>query len=121
MDDEASSTKPQWRADLAKARTTAEILAFARDYMERLDPWQREELTDKCKPPVLITPLDLSDYAYELKRAVHGTSGPAMETLEELSLFFSEAASRASVLASHKRMGGFSSTDLISYRKTKTS
>ena len=110
----------QWLDRVARSRDIKQLVEVAQQFTASLGEERLAELPVDCRHRVLITPIDLSDYAYDLKRAMELVKGPRLEALERLSRFFSEAAARATTLtAKRQRIGGFSSTDLISYRKTK--
>ena len=110
----------QWLDRVARSRDIKQLVEVAQQFMSSLREEQLAEVPVDCRRRVLITPIDLSDYAYDLKRALETTKAPRLDALERLSRFFSEAAARATTLtAKRQRIGGFSSTDLISYRKTR--
>ena len=110
----------QWLDRVAGSRDIKQLVEVAQQFMSSLGDERLAELPPACRRRVLITPIDLSDQAYDLKRAMEAVRTPRLEALEGLSRFFSEAAARATALtAKRQRIGGFSSTDLISYRKTK--
>lgn len=114
------ATQKDWQERLAKARDIKQLVAVAREFVGTFDAEQLASLPPPLRPPVLIAAIDIADYAYELKRALQSARPSGADALELLSRFFSDAAARASTIAATRpRIGGFSSTDIISYRKTK--
>ena len=114
------ASQQQWQDRLAKTHDIKQLVTLAREFVATFDAAQIDSLPAPCRPPVLIAAIDIADYAYELKRAMQSARIPGSDVLERLSRFFSEASARASAIASTRpRIGGFSSTDIISYRKTK--
>ena len=110
----------QWLDRVARSRDIKQLVEVAQQFMSSLGDEHLAELPAACRRRVLITPIDLSDQAYDLKRAMEAVGTPRLDTVERAARFFSEAAARATTLsAGRQRIGGFSSTDLISYRKTK--
>jgi hypothetical protein len=94
----SDSQPPSWKEMLSVARSVPEVLAIARDYQDRLEPWQLFELPSACKPRELRSAAELGAYAYDLKRNSCSLKETAAADAEQLAYFFAEAALRVTLL-----------------------
>ena len=96
---------PGWREKLAQAHTPFEVVVIARDFVDRLEPYEIEELPDACKPRPFQEPSAISEYAYDLKRCSQNAAGESARTVTKLAEFFTEAAYRITFLTGPHRVG----------------
>ena len=89
-----------WPELLAQARTFDEVLETARDYLQRLDPYEIASLPPHCQPPARFEhPEEVVLFAFTLVQAHTGSSSDD-QTLIRLASFFSHATRRVAELMS---------------------
>jgi len=103
--DMEAAAPPGWREKLAQAHTPFEVVIIARDFVDRLEAYEIEELPEACKPRPFSEPGAISEYAYDLKRCSQTAAGDAAITVAKLGAFFTEAAYRITFLTGPHRMG----------------
>jgi len=101
MTDSPSASSQQL---LAAARTVQQVVAVSNDFLDRVDARTALELPAPCRPRPMRSGVDISEYAYDLKRWTHAASGPARDTVEHLAVFFTEAAHRLTFLTGPHRV-----------------
>ncbi|HUJ01464.1 MAG TPA: hypothetical protein VLY46_14585 [Usitatibacter sp.] len=82
------------RVDLAKSE--AEVVEAARDYLASLDPFEVDRLPDHCKPRKLFDAQDISSYAFDLMRTDCAEESAAV--VHRVAAFFVHANGRLAQL-----------------------
>ena len=85
-----------WQERLSSARTEAEVVDVARDYVAQFTPEEIAALPGPCQPRKMVDAEDISEYAVTLVRH-HCDDGQGSTTpIHRLAAFFSNASARVS-------------------------
>lgn len=85
-----------WQQLLANAVTPEEIVTIARDFIANVDHVELARLPPECRPGKMFVSLDIHSYAYELIRHLCAKHDGGAGTVQQLLVFFSQAAVRLS-------------------------
>lgn len=83
-----------WQTRLERAATPGAVVEVARDFLATLDYFEIARLPDLCKPRKLLTPHDVSSYAFDLVHYHCGETDSNIETVHRLAAFFAHANQR---------------------------
>ncbi|HSW82535.1 MAG TPA: hypothetical protein VLH12_03630 [Usitatibacter sp.] len=85
-----------WQQLLANAITPGEIITIARDFIANVDHVELARLPPECRPGKMFESLDVHSYAYDLVRHLCAKHDEGAGTVQQLLVFFSQAAIRLS-------------------------
>ena len=97
-----------WFALIDSAKTPAEVLGVARDFMATWTPEELGRIPETCRPGKLRDANDIETLhaclveEYRRSRA----TGPALKSLQELTSFFVRSAIRIAEITDPKNSGG---------------
>ncbi|HSN20186.1 MAG TPA: hypothetical protein VLS49_05890 [Usitatibacter sp.] len=83
-----------WDERIEAARTEAEVIAVARDYVASLESFETAQLPRACAPPELRSSKDLTSYAFDLVLYESSPDDTSRPLLLDLAIFFSNASNR---------------------------
>ena len=87
-------TPAGWRDILSSARTDAEVVAMAADFVSSFSADELTQLSGPCQPPPLHCAEDVTRYAYILVRSNCDGEGRVAILVHRFVAFFSEASIR---------------------------
>jgi hypothetical protein len=97
---QAEPQRPLGWSDLVDlADTPQKLVSLARDYVATWDPWEVNALPVDCRPPHLLDPESIVEYAFALAH-YERLSGADDSGVRRMASFFSQAAQRAAALMS---------------------
>jgi hypothetical protein len=88
-----------WEQRLDLARSEAEVIELAREYVAQLEHWEIVLLPDHLRPYKLVDGIDVSNYAFELVRYECDDESRARLVLK-LAAYFSRCSMHLSQLLS---------------------
>lgn len=87
-----------WDERLELCDTDHEVVQVARDFLAMLEPWEIALLPAPCKPPKLLTALDVAEYAFEVVCWERDHSDSSL-LVSKIAAFFARASIRLTHLA----------------------
>ena len=100
-----------WPQRLKAAKTPAEIVGVARDFLATFSPYDFARLPEALRPGRLVDANDVSDFAFALVRHDHDDSRGTARCIHRLTQFFTNASVRLSEV-SHARSDPFTAPHL---------
>lgn len=98
-----------WLEAIAASHNSHDVLAVVQDCLDHVPPAAREALPARVQTLQLMDAEQVSECAYELKRACMGPATDHLPTLDALSIVFTDAARRLTFLTgAHRRPAQFS-------------
>jgi hypothetical protein len=96
----------EWYARIAQARTAAELVEVCRAFLEGWNPVDLARLPPGVRPGGISTLEEIAGIAYDLAQERLRTHLPhdAERLATRMHAFFSHAAARAALLASHRTL-----------------
>jgi hypothetical protein len=87
-----------WPHRLKTARTEAEVVDVARDFLATFSPYDLARLPEVLRPGRLVDGADVNDVAYTLVRHDHDDSRGTARCIHRLTNFFTSASVRLTEL-----------------------
>ena len=93
-----------WQDRLESALTEGEVVVVAKDFVAQFSPQEIESLPEPCRPGKFFDANDITGYAFMLVRNHCEERAEAVDLVDKLATFFSNASIRLSQIMARSNM-----------------